>query len=94
MLYETNLYMPLIIIIEDINICDDLTLEFIKYYLSTENNDFLLITSNSIPIYPPYVYLDSYHKDPFYDLKNNKSLEKIKIELLDTDEKKLIFVKI
>ena len=92
-LYETNLYMPLIIIIEDINICDDLTLEFIKYYLSTENNDFLLITSNSIPIYPPYVYLDSYHKDPFYDLKNNKSLEKIKIELLDTDEKKLIFVK-
>ena len=85
--------MPLIIIIEDINICDDLTLEFIKYYLSTENNDFLLITSNSIPIYPPYVYLDSYHKDPFYDLKNNKSLEKIKIELLDTDEKKLIFVK-
>ena len=32
-LYETNLYMPLIIIIEDINICDDLTLEFINYYL-------------------------------------------------------------
>ena len=92
-LYETNLYMPLIIIIEDVNICDDLTIEFIKYYLSIEDKDFLLITTNSIPIYPPYVYLDSYQKDPFYDLKSCKSLEKIKIELLDADEKKIIFVK-
>ena len=92
-LYETNLYMPLIIIIEDINISDDLTIEFIKYYLSSEYNDFLLITTNSIPIYPPYVYLEPYQKDPFYDLKNNKSIEKFKIELLDNDEKKIIFVK-
>ena len=86
--YETNFYMPLIIIIDDINICDDLTIEFIKYYLSHESNDFLLITVNSIPIYPPYVYLEPKQKDPFFDLQNNDSIATFKIELLDTDEKK------
>ncbi len=93
LLYEANLYMPLMIIIDDIDKCDDLTIEFIKYYLSQENNDFLLITLNSIPLYPPYVYLEPKQKDPFYDLKNNKSISKFKIELLDTDEKKITFVK-
>ena len=91
--YETNFYMPLIIIIDDINICDDLTIEFIKYYLSHESNDFLLITVNSIPIYPPYVYLEPKQKDPFFDLQNNDSISTFKIELLDTDEKKITFVK-
>ena len=91
--YETNFYMPLIIIIDDINICDDLTIEFIKYYLSHESNDFLLITVNSIPIYPPYVYLEPKQKDPFFDLQNNDSIATFKIELLDTDEKKITFVK-
>lgn len=93
-LYETNFYMPLMIIIDDIDKCDDLTIEFIKYYLSQENNDFLLITLNSIPLYPPYVYLEPKQKDPFYDLKNNKSISKFKIELLDTDEKKNYICKI
>ena len=92
-LYETNIYMPLIIIIDDINICDDLTIEFIKFYLSNEGNDFLLITSNSIPIYPPYVYLEKKQRDPFYDIKNKKSIAKFKIESLDTDEKKITFIK-
>ena len=92
-LYEGNFYIPLIIIIDDINICDASTLEFIKYYLSHENNDFLLITANSIPLYPPYVYLEPERKDPFYDLQNNDSIAKFKVELLDTDEKKIIFVK-
>ena len=32
-------------------------------------------------------------KDPFYDLKNNKAISKFKIELLDTDEKKITFAK-
>ena len=92
-LYETNFYMPLIIIIDDINICDALTIEFIKYYLSQENNDFLLITLNSIPIYPPFAFLEPKQKDPFYDLKDNNSVSKFKIEPLDTDEKKITFIK-
>ena len=93
-LYETKIFLPLIIIIDDINICDELSIEFIKYYLSNDNNDFLLITTNSIPIYPPYIYLEEKQKDPFYEIKNNnKSIAKFKIDLLDTDEKKIIFVK-
>ena len=92
-LYETKIFLPLIIIIDDINICDELSIEFIKYYLSNDNNDFLLITTNSIPIYPPYIYLEEKQKDPFYEIKNNKSIARFKIDLLDTDEKKIIFVK-
>ena len=92
-LYETKIFLPLIIIIDDINTCDELSLEFIKYYISIDNNDFLLITANSIPLYPPYVNLEEKQKDPFYEIKNNKSISCYKIELLDTDEKKLIFVK-
>ena len=92
-IYETKYQMPLIIIIDDVNICDNLTIEFIKYYLSNECNDLLFITLNSIPIYPPYVYLEPVQKDPFCDLKDNKSIAKFSIELLDTDDKKIIFVK-
>ena len=92
-LYETNLYMPLIIIFDNMNICDDLTIEFIKYYLSYDNNDFLLITLQTIPIYPPYAYLDQKQKNIFYDLKNNHAISNIKIELLNTHEKIALFVK-
>ena len=91
-IYETKYQMPLMIIIDDVNICDNLTIEFIKYYLSNECNDLLFITLNSIPIYPPYVYLEPVQKDPFCDLKDNKSIAKFSIELLDTDDKKIILI--
>ena len=82
-----DLTIPIILIIEDFNICDNLTKEFIRFYLKQESNDFLILTANSIPIYPPFVYLDPYEKDPFYDFQGNPQVKKYDLSLYDTTEK-------
>ena len=82
-----DLTIPIILIIEDFNTCDNLTKEFIRFYLKQESNDFLVLTANSIPIYPPYVYLDPYEKDPFYDFQGSPLVKKYDLSLYDTTEK-------
>ena len=82
-----NITIPIILIIEDLNTCDKLTNEFIKFYIEQKSNDFLILTANSIPLYPPFVYLSPYEKDPFYDFKNNSEIKKYEISLYDSEEK-------
>ena len=82
-----NISIPVILIIEDLNTCDQLTKEFIQFYLEKDSNDFLILTANSIPLYPPYVYLDAYKKDPFYDFKDSPTIKKYDIFLYDSEEK-------
>ena len=91
-LSQYNVSIPIILIIEDLNNCDNSTKEFINFYLKQESNDFLILTANSIPLYPPYVYLNSYEKDPFYDFEDNTSIKKYEISLYDTEEKISRFV--
>ena len=87
-----NLTVPIIFIIEDINTCDDITKQFIKFYLKQQSNDFLILTANSIPLYPPYVYLEPNQKDPFHDLKDCSLIKKYEISLYDSKEKISSFV--
>ena len=82
-----NISIPIIFIIEDLNTCDKLTKEFIKFYLGHNSKDFLILTANSIPIYPPFVYLDPYEKDPFYDFKDNTTIKKYEVSLYDSEER-------
>ena len=82
-----NISIPIIFIIEDLNTCDQLTKEFIQFYLEQDSNDFLILTCNSIPLYPPYVYLDPYQKDPFYYIKDNAKIKEYDIFLYDSEEK-------
>ena len=81
-----DLTIPIILIIEDFNTCDNVTKEFIRFYLKQDSNDFLVLTANSIPLYPPYVYLDPYEKDPFYDFQGNLHVKKYDLSLYDTTE--------
>ena len=87
-----NISIPIIFIIEDLNTCDDLTKEFINFYLQRDSNDFLILTATSIPLYPPFVYLNAYEKDPFYDFKDNPSIKKYELYLYDSEEKISRFV--
>ena len=82
-----NISIPIIFIIEDFNTCDKLTKEFIKFYLGHNSNDFLILTANSIPIYPPFVYLDPCEKDPFYEFKDNTTIKKYEVSLYDSEER-------
>ena len=91
-LTQYNISIPIILVIEDLNTCDKLTKDFINFYLNQDSNDFLILTANSIPLYPPYVYLDPYEKDPYYNFQDNTKIKKYQISLYDTEEKISCFV--
>ena len=90
---EYKIEIPIFIVIENFNLCDDLTKNFIKYYLDQiENNPFLIITTNSISIYPNYNYLSKDIKDPFYNYENNEIIKKYNLDLYDNLSKINSFV--
>ena len=93
-LYEEKLSkylsdIPLIILIEDYNICDENTKDFINYYLKKENKDvpFIFITAQSFHIFPCYNFLTKKEKDPFYDYKDDSLVKKYNFTPYDTKEK-------
>ena len=93
---QYNIKIPIIIIIESINICDKFTLEFLKYYL-TYNFDFnsnfvLFITTNSIPLFPQYIYQQKSVCNPFYKFKSNSFLYQYEISTLNSKEKMNSFI--
>ena len=84
--------IPLIIIIEDFDTCDENTKDFIKYYLTKEENPFLIITAKSLPIFPCFNFLPKKEKDPFYDYKDETIIKKYKLSPYDTKEEISTFV--
>ena len=86
-LSKYNLEIPLILLIEDFNICDDNTKHFIKYYLKQEQNPFLIITAYSFQLFPYYNFLSRREKDLFYDYNDENLVKKYKLTPYDTEEK-------
>ena len=86
-LSQYNLDIPLIIIIEDFNLCDECTQDFIFYYLKQENNPFLIITAYSFNLFPCYNFLTKREKDVFYDYENESIVKKFKLNPFETEEK-------
>ena len=84
--------IPLILIIEDYNICDENTKNFINFYLKKESNPFIIITAESFPIFPCYYFLTKKEKDPFYDIDDETIIKKYKLTPYDTNEKIKEFV--
>ena len=84
--------IPLILIIEDYNICDEYTKDFIYYFLKKESNPFIIITAQSFPIFPCYNFLSKKEKDPFYDYREEMIIKKYKLTPYDTKEKITEFV--
>ena len=92
-LLKYKLSLPIFIIIEDLQICDDITKDFINYYLTQNiNNSFLIITTSSIPIFPPYKFLSRTEKDPFNEYNSNSEyIKKYNLTVYDTEDKVEIF---
>ena len=86
-LSQYNLDIPLIIIIEDFNLCDECTQEFIYYYLKQEHNPFLIITAYSFNLFPCYNFLTKREKDLFFDYENESVVKKFKLNPYHTEEK-------
>jgi len=86
-LSQYNLDIPLIIIIEDFNLCDDCTQDFIFYYLKQEHNPFLIITAYSFNLFPCYNFLTKREKDLFYDYENESIVKKFRLSPYHTEEK-------
>ena len=86
-LSKYNLDIPLIIIIEDFDLCDDDTKGFIKYYLKQEDNPFLIITAHSFKLFPFYNFLRKGEKDFFHEYNNENIITKYKLSPYDTEEK-------
>jgi len=84
-LKQFNIKIPIILIIESINISDKYSLEFIIYYLNKnlESTEFLFITTNSIPLFPQYIYLKQNIVNPFNKVKNNPYLYMFEISTLN-----------
>ena len=91
---QYNIKIPIIIVIDSINICDKYSLDFIKYYLNKDidSNDLLIITTNSIPIYPQYMYQKKNAINPFYKFTKNPFLYQYEISTLNSKEKMESFV--
>ena len=86
-LSKYNLEIPLIILIEDFNICDENTKDFITYYLKQEENPFLIITAYSFSLFPFYNFLRKTEKDLFYEYNDETIIKKYKLTPYDTEEK-------
>ena len=90
---QYNIKIPIIIIIESLNLCDKYSLEFLKYYLSnsSKSNNILFITTNSISLFPQYIYQ---HKNinPFYKYKDNPGLYQYQISILNNNERMNLFI--
>ena len=81
------LEIPLIIIIEDFNICDEYTKNFINYYLTKRENPFVIITLKSFQIFPCYNFLSKKEKDSFYEYEDETIIKKYKLTPYDNKEK-------
>ena len=90
-----NIKIPIIILIESINIMDKYSFEFLKFFLENKTNltDLIIITTNSIPIFPQYISQKKHIINPFYKLKNNPFLYQYEISTLNCKEKMNSFVK-
>ena len=86
-LSKYNLDIPLILLIEDFNICDENTKDFINYYLKQEQSPFLIITANTFQLFPYYNFLSKREKDLFYDYDDEKLVKKYILSPYDTEEK-------
>ena len=86
-LSKYNLEIPLIILIEDFNICDENTKDFINYYLKQEQNPFLIITAYSFQLFPFYNFLRKREKDLFYEYNDENIIKKYRLTPYDTEEK-------
>jgi len=91
---QYNIKIPIFFIIESINISDKYSLEFIVYYLnqSSESNEFLFITTNSIPLFPQYIYLKQNIINPFNKVINNPYLYMFEISTLNCRDKLSSFI--
>ena len=90
-LSKYNLDIPLIILIDDYNICDQNTKDFIRYYLKKEQNPFLIITANTFQIFPYYNFLSKKEKDAFYDYNDENIVKKYILTPYYTKEKIVAF---
>ena len=86
-LSKYNLDIPLIILIEDFNICDENTKDFINFYLKQEDNPFLIITAYSFQLFPFYNFLSKKEKDLFYEYNDENIVKKYILTPYDTEEK-------
>ena len=84
--------IPLIIIIEDYNNCDENTKNFIEYYLTKKVNPFIIITMKSFHLFPCYNFLSKTEKDPFYEYTDETIIKKYKLMPYYTNEKINTFV--
>ena len=84
--------IPLIIIIEDYNNCDENTKNFITYYLTKKANPFIILTLKSFPLFPCYNFLSKTEKDPFYEYNDETVIKKYKLTPYYTKEKINTFV--
>ena len=79
--------IPLILVIEDFDTCDENTKDFINYYLTKQENPFIIITEESFPVFPCYNFLSKKEKDPFYEYNDENIIKKYKLSPYDTNEK-------
>ena len=86
-LSKYNLEIPLILLFEDFNICDEDTKDFITYYLKQEQNPFLIITAYSFQLFPYYNFLSKREKDLFYEYNDETIVKKYILKPYDTEEK-------
>ena len=84
--------IPLIIIFEDYNICDENTKNFIKYYLTKKENPFIIITIKPFQLFPCYNFLSKKEKDPFYEFSDETIIKKYKLAPYYTKEQINAFV--
>ena len=93
-LNQYNIKIPIIIIIESLNLSDKYSLDFLRYYLTnnSKSNNILFITTNSIPLFPQYIYQQKNIIEPFYKLGNNKSFYQYEISILNGKEKMNYFI--
>ena len=90
-----NIKIPIIILIESINIIDKYSLEFLKYILKNQSDikDIFFITTNSIPIFPQYINQKKNVINPFYKFNNCQFLYQYEISILNDREKMNSFIK-
>ena len=90
-LSKYNLEIPLILLFEDFNICDENTKDFITYYLKQEQNPFLIITAYSFQLFPKYNFLTKREKDIFYEYDDESIVKKYLLKPYDTEERIIQF---
>ena len=88
-----NIRIPIIILIESINLCDKFSFDFFKYYLNQnlDSNNLLIIATNTISTYPQYMYHNKNDINPFYKF-NNAFLYEYEISILNGKEKMNNFI--